>query len=65
MPSHYCESTFICWHQFLWFLKNALIHGFLNSWFQTLHATINCMLFDFYFRGLIEPGNPRKLEPNV
>jgi len=37
----YCESTIICWHQFLWFLQNALINGFLNSWFQTLQARIN------------------------
>jgi len=38
---YYCESTFIRCHQFLWFLQNALMHGFLNSWFQTLQATIN------------------------
>jgi hypothetical protein len=37
----YCERTFIRWHQFSWFLQNALIHGNLNSWFQTIHATIN------------------------
>jgi hypothetical protein len=37
----YSESTFIHWHQFSWFLQNASIHGFLNSWFQTLQATIN------------------------
>jgi len=37
----YCESTLICWHQFTWFLQNAVIYGFLNSWFQTLQATIN------------------------
>ena len=37
----YCESTFISWHQFSWFLQNPLIPGFLNSWFQTLQATIN------------------------
>jgi hypothetical protein len=36
----YCESTFIRWHRFSWIL-NALIHGFLNSWFQTLQARIN------------------------
>jgi hypothetical protein len=35
------QITFIRWHQFSWFLKHALIHGFLNSWFQTLQATIN------------------------
>ena len=37
----HCESIFIRWHKFLWFLQNALIPGFLNSWFQTLQATIN------------------------
>jgi hypothetical protein len=37
----YCESTFIRWYQFSWFLQNVLIRGFLNSWFQTLHATVN------------------------
>ena len=37
----YCESTFIGCHQCSWFLQNALIHGFLNSWFQTLQATVN------------------------
>jgi predicted MPP superfamily phosphohydrolase len=36
----YCESTFIRWHQFSWFLQNALIHGFLISWFQTRQATV-------------------------
>jgi len=36
----YCESIIIRWHQFSWFLQNALIHGLLNSWFQSLHATI-------------------------
>jgi hypothetical protein len=30
-------STFIHWHQCSRFLQNALIHGFLNLWFQTLH----------------------------
>ena len=24
------ESTFICWHQLLWFLQNVLIHGCLK-----------------------------------
>ena len=37
----YCDSTFIRWLQFSWFLQNALIHGFLNSCVQTLQATIN------------------------
>ena len=37
----YSESIFIHWHQFSWFLQNALPHEFLNSWFQTLQATIN------------------------
>ena len=32
----YCGSTVIRWHQFLWFLQNAVILGFSNSWFQTL-----------------------------
>jgi hypothetical protein len=36
-----CENTFIPWHQLSWFLQNALIPGFLNSWFHTLQATIN------------------------
>jgi hypothetical protein len=36
----YCESTFISWHQFSWFLQNTLIHVFLISWFQTLQAII-------------------------
>jgi len=35
MKIKYCESTIIRWHQ------NALIRWFLNSWFQTLQATIN------------------------
>jgi len=37
----YCESTFIRWHQFSWFLQNSFFHGFLNSWLQILQATIN------------------------
>ena len=37
----YCESTFIHWHQSSWFLQNAFIARFLNSWFQTLKTTIN------------------------
>jgi hypothetical protein len=37
----YCENTIIRWYQFSWFLQNALISLFLNSWFQTLHATIH------------------------
>jgi len=37
----YREGTFIRWHQFLWFLQHTLIHGFLNSWFQTLKVTVN------------------------
>ena len=37
----YCESTFIGCHQFSWLLQNTLSLGFLNSYFQTLHATIN------------------------
>ena len=28
-------------NQLSWFLQNALIPGFLNSWFQTIQATIN------------------------
>jgi hypothetical protein len=39
--TQYCASTFISWHRFSWFLQNALIHGFLNSWFQTLPAALN------------------------
>ena len=35
------KNFFIRWRQFLWFLLNAMTHGFLNSWFQTLQATIN------------------------
>ena len=34
----YCQSTFIRWHTFSRFLQNAVIHGFLNSWFQTLQS---------------------------
>jgi hypothetical protein len=45
--SIYCKSTFILWHQFSWFLQNALIPGFLHSWFQTLQATINGKFFYF------------------
>jgi len=37
----YCGSIFIRRHRFSWFLQNALIHGFFNSWFQTLQATVN------------------------
>ena len=61
MINRYCESTCIDWHSFSWFLENALIHGFLNSWFQTLQATINGKIvisLDFI------PQNPRKLEPH-
>jgi len=39
--SKYCESICIGWSQFPWFLQNALIHGFLNSWFQASQATTN------------------------
>ena len=39
--SIYCKSTFILWHQFSWFLQNALIPGFLNRCFQTLQTTID------------------------
>ena len=39
--SIYCKSTFILWHQFSWFLQNALILGFFNSWFQTLQTKVN------------------------
>jgi len=56
----FCESNIIRWHQFSWFLQNAVIHGFLNLWFQTIHTTINEKIV---FRGLSEPRNPRKLEP--
>ena len=30
----YCESTFIDWHPYSWFLKSPLIHGYLNLWFR-------------------------------
>jgi hypothetical protein len=36
-----CETSFVRWYQFSWFLQNALIPGFLNSRIQILHATIN------------------------
>ena len=36
----YCESTVIPWHQFLWFLQNAVILGFSNTWFQKLQETV-------------------------
>ena len=66
---YYCESTFIHWNQFSWFLQTAVIHGFLNSWFQTLHFTGNIqrengISFDFYFRRLSGPLNQRTLEPD-
>ena len=42
IPWKYCENIFIRWHQFLGFLTNALIIGFLkNLGFQTLQATVN------------------------
>jgi hypothetical protein len=46
-----------------------VIHGFLNSWFQTLHFTGNIqrengISFDFYFRRLSGPLNQRTLEPD-
>ena len=68
IPFHkvYSESTFIRWYQFSWFLQNALIHGFLNSWFQTLQTTVigeNCILLDFNICSLSEPRNLRKLKP--
>ena len=55
----YCESTCIRWHQYSWLL------GFLNSWFQTLKATVNGknISLDFYTRGWSGPRNQRKLEP--
>ena len=51
----YCSNTFIHWHIFSWFLQNALITG-NDQW-------DNSISFDFYFRGLNEPRNQRKLEP--
>jgi hypothetical protein len=46
----YCESIIIRCHQFRDLYKNALIHGFFNSWFQTLHATNKvCISLDFQF----------------
>ena len=63
----YCESTFIRWHQFSWFLQNTFIREFLITWFQTLQATINgkiCIWLDFNFHGFSEQQNPRKLEPH-
>jgi len=51
---------------FSWFLQIALIHGFLNSWFQILQATVNGKIvfrWIFIFNGLSGPRNQRKLEP--
>lgn len=56
----------MCWHEFAWLLQNALIHGLQNSWFQTLHSTMNG---EIVFRLIImfvvqsESRNPPKLEP--
>jgi hypothetical protein len=43
------------------------MHGFLNSWFLTLQATIykKCISLDFYLRALREPRNSRKLDFTV
>ena len=63
----YCESIFvICYlQQFPWFLQSALIHWFLNLWFQILQATINEKIvfrWILIFCGLSEPRNELKLE---
>jgi hypothetical protein len=51
----YCETTFIGWQHFSWFLQNALIPGLLNSWFQTLQATINWkIVFRWIFIFVVE-----------
>ena len=60
MINRYCESTFIHWHKFLWFLQNALIPGLLNSWFQRLQATINgkiviCCILNHKIHEKLEP----------
>ena len=36
------------------------MHWSMGSWIQWE----NCISLDFYFRGLSEPRNPRKLEPH-
>ena len=63
----YCESTYICWHQLSQFLQNALILRFLNSWYQSITGNNqweNCILLDFYFRGLSGSQDQQKLEPH-
>ena len=68
-PFYYCESTFIRWHQFSWFLQNALfaidpcVLEFVVSHTTVNNQWENCNSFDFSFCGLSEPQNPRKLEP--
>jgi hypothetical protein len=57
------ENTFIHWHQFSWFLQNALIHGFLNSWFQTLQATINGKIVQLNLSYVIYQVN-NEIEPH-
>lgn len=39
--SIYCESVFVRWHSFYWFLQNVVNHGFLYSWFQVQQAIGN------------------------
>jgi hypothetical protein len=61
----YCESTFIHWHQFSWFLQNAsilLILEFVVSNTTGDNQWENCITLDFNFRGLQEPSNPQKLK---
>jgi hypothetical protein len=61
----HCESTFIRWHQFSWFLQNALIYGFFISWFQNITGNNqweNCTSLDFYFHDFSGPWNQQKLE---
>jgi hypothetical protein len=59
-------KIFLRWRQFPWFLQSALIHGFLNSWFQILQATINKKIVVFrwilIFCGLSGPRHELKLE---
>ena len=67
LNSWFLQNAFIPVFLNSWFLQNAFIPVFLNSWFQTTTDNNwwkNCISSDFYFCGLSEPRNPRKLEPH-
>ena len=52
---YYCESTFIHWHQFSWFLQNTLIHEFLISWFLQ-NTLIHGFLISWFLQNTLIHG---------